>query len=215
MAPICRYVSQVRRRQQEGATVSPTPDDIRAKSFAMTADGGYSTIEVRDFLDRVASALEAGGGGTFTDQMKDDAKRLIGDARVEAEEIRQRARREALALLEASRRDAEDLIRAAQEEYEKLRSRSTAMRSRLREAEAAMSALAVDTLPRLDAVQHELSRPVAREDVAVTVVPDSVVGLEMLQDMSSADMDFDAAVDLLLAQFREATAAGAGQLAPI
>lgn len=212
---MCRYDSQVRHREQEGATVSPTPDDIRAKSFAMTADGGYSTIEVRDFLDRVASALEAGGGGTFTDQMKDDAKRLIGDARVEAEEIRQRARREALALLEASRRDAEDLIRAAQEEYEKLRSRSTAMRSRLREAEAAMSALAVDTLPRLDAVQHELSRPAAREDVAVTVVPESVVGLEMLQDMSSADMDFDAAVDLLLAQFREATAAGAGQLAQI
>lgn len=194
--------------------MGPKPDDIRAKSFAMTADGGYSSIEVRDYLDRLATALEA-GGSAFTDQMKDDAKQLIGDARVEAEEVRQRARREALALLEASRRDAEDLIRTAQEEYEKLRSRATAMRSRLREAEAAMNALAVDTLPKIVEVQEELSRPAAREGVAVTVVPDAVVGLEMLQDMSSADMDFDAAVDLLLAQFREATAAGAGQLAAI
>jgi DivIVA domain-containing protein len=190
--------------------VGPTPDDIRAKAFAMTTDGGYSTVEVREFLDRVALLIEAGAAGSLTDQMKDEAKQLIGDARLEAEEIRQRARREALALLEVSRRDAEDLIRAAQEEYEKLRSRSTAMRTRLREAEAAMNALAVDTLPRLAAVQEDLSRPVAHDGVEVTVVPDSVVGLEMLQDMSSADMDFDAAVNLLLAQFREATAAGAG-----
>lgn len=192
--------------------MNPTPDEVRAKTFAMTADGGYSAIEVKDFLERVAVALDS-TDSAFTEQMKVDAKILIAEARGEAEEIRQRARREALALLEASRRDAEDLIKAAQEEYEKLRSRSTGMRTRLREAEAAMSALAVDTLPKLDAVGEVLSRPIERKPVAVTVVPDAVIGLEMLQDMSSADMDFDAAVDLLLAQFREATAAGAGQLA--
>ncbi len=191
-----------------------TPDEVRATTFAMTADGGYSAVEVKAFLDRIAVALEASGGG-FMAEMKGDAKQLIDDARTEAEEVRQRARREALALLEASRRDAEDLIKAAQEEYEKLRSRSTGMRTRLREAEAAMSALALDTLPKLDAVGETLSRPVVHDAVAVTVVPDSVVGLEMLQDMTSADMDFDAAVDMLLAQFREATAAGAGQLASI
>ena len=123
--------------------------------------------------------------------------------------------REALALLEVSRRDAEDLIRAAQDEYEKLRSWATGMRSRLREAEAAMNALAVETLPRLDAVSVDMTRPQQRESVTVTVVPDAVVGLEMLQDMSSADMDFDAAVELLLEQFREADAAGIGQLATV
>ena len=119
------------------------------------------------------------------------------------------------ALLEASRREAEDLIRAAQDEYEKLRSRSTGMRTRLREAEAAMNALAVETLPKLEAVTEEMNRPEQRPAVEVTVVPDAVVGLEMLQDMSSADMDFDAAVDLLLAQFREADSAGIGRLATI
>lgn len=191
-----------------------TPEEVRATTFAMTADGGFSAIEVTAFLDRVAAALEASGGGFMAD-MKGDAKQLIADARAEAEEVRQRSRREALALLEASRRDAEDLIRAAQDEYEKLRSRSTGMRTRLREAEAALSALALDTLPKLDEVGETLTRPVAHDAVTVTVVPDSVVGLQMLQDMGSADMDFDAAVEMLLAQFREATAAGAGQLAAI
>lgn len=191
-----------------------TPDEVRATTFAMTADGGFSVIEVAAFIERVATALE-GSGGEFMSDMKADAKRLIADARTEADDVRQRARREALALLEASRRDAEDLIKAAQEEYEKLRSRSTGMRTRLREAEAAMSALALDTLPKLDEVGETLARPVAHDAVAVTVVPESVVELQMLQDMSSADMDFDAAVEMLLAQFREATAAGAGQLAPI
>ncbi len=139
----------------------------------------------------------------------------MGDARDESEEIRQRARREALALLEASRRDAEDLIRAAQDEYEKLRSRATSMRSRLREAEAAMSALAGETLPRLEAVAEGMARQAPRDAVEVTIVPDAVVGLEMLLEMPSTDMDFDAAVDLLLEQFRAADAAGLGELAVI
>ena len=194
-----------------------TPQDLRAKAFTMTADGSYSSTEVRDFLEQVAQDVETHGlsGSEFLNEMKDDARAIAADALSEADDIRQRSRREALALLEASRRDAEDLIRAAQDEYEKLRSWATGMRSRLREAEAAMNALAVETLPRLDAVSVDMTRPQQRESVTVTVVPDAVVGLEMLQDMSSADMDFDAAVELLLEQFREADAAGIGQLATV
>ena len=195
--------------------VSITPGEVRAKTFAMTADGGYAASEVRTYLERVAQALETSGGGDFLADMKDEAKAIVADARTESEEVRMRARREALALLEASRRDAEDLIRAAVEEYEAMRSRATGMRTRLREAEAAMNALAVETLPKLEDVSSAMNRPDKREPVEVTVVPDAVVGLEMLQDMSSADMDFDAAVDLLLAQFREADAAGIGQMATV
>lgn len=195
--------------------MSITPGEVRARTFAMTADGGYASSEVRDYLERIAQDIETRGGGDFLGEMKEEAKVIMADARTESEEIRQRARREALALLEASRRDAEDLIRAAQDEYEKLRSRATGMRTRLREAETAMNTLAIETLPKLQAVTTEMNRPEQREPVEVTVVPDAVVGLEMLQDMSSADMDFDAAVDLLLAQFREAESAGIGRLASV
>lgn len=197
--------------------MSTNPGDVRAKTFSMTADGGYSSAEVRDYLELVAQEIETSpqSSGDFLEDMKEDAKEIVATAHADAEDVRQRARREALALLEASRRDAEDLIRAAQDEYEMLRSRATGMRSRLREAEAAMNALAVETLPKLDSVSAEMTRPEQHEAVEVTVVPDAVVGLEMLQDMSSLDMDFDAAVDLLLEQFREADAAGIGQLAAV
>ena len=181
----------------------------------MTADGGYAASEVRDYLEAIAQLLETSTGDAFLGSMKEEAKEIIAEARTESDDVRQRARREALALLEASRRDAEDLIKAAVDEYEKLRSRATGMRTRLREAETAMNALAVETLPKLDSISHEMTRPEQRDAVEVTVVPDAVVGLEMLQDMSSADMDFDAAVDLLLEQFREADAAGIGQLAAV
>jgi DivIVA domain-containing protein len=188
--------------------VKITPTEVRARTFSMTADGGYASAEVLDYLETLAKELETADSGDFLGDMKEEAKAIIGEARTESEEIRQRARREALALLEASRRDAEDLIRAAQDEYEKLRSRATGMRTRLREAEAAMNALADETLPKLDAVSADMARPDHHEPVEVTIVPEAVVGSEMLQDMSSADMDFDAAVDLLLAQFREATETG-------
>lgn len=201
--------------------MSITPGDLRTKTFAMTADGGYVGDEVREYLESIARVIEDGsdrtpvGGDALLSGLKDDARAILAEAQNEADDIRMRARREALALLEASRRDAEDLIRAAQDEYEKLRSRATAMRSKIRNAESALGELAAGTLPRLEDISTDMTRPEKHAPVAVTVVPDAVVGLEMLSDMSSADMDFDAAVDLLLAQFREYDAAGMSNLSPV